>query len=204
MKLTKIVQQQRQKDRYSVYVDDKYAFSLSEAALLEAKLATGMELDAAELRAFKKLSADDKAYNRVLRYAALRPRSEWELTDYMRRKQVEEVTAQKILGKLRTLGFIDDAAFARSWVENRRLLKPVSKRRLVQELRQKRVSDEVVREVLEADVADEADVLAELVTRKRRQTKYQDPEKLMQYLARQGFNYDDIKTALAKAVDAED
>jgi SOS response regulatory protein OraA/RecX len=35
-----------------------------------------------------------------------------------------------------------------------------------------------------------------VIERKRRQTKYQDDTKLMQYLARQGFGYDDIKSAL--------
>lgn len=35
-----------------------------------------------------------------------------------------------------------------------------------------------------------------MITRKRRQIKYQDNDKLMQYLARQGYGYGDIKTAL--------
>jgi regulatory protein len=196
MKLTKIVQQQRQKDRYSIYVDEKYVFSLSEGALLAAGLSTGMELTREDLKGYKKLSADDKAFNRALRYAAMRRRSEWEMTDYLRRKLVEEPVAQKIIVKLRRLDLVNDAAFAQAWVENRRLLKPVSKRRLVQELKQKRVAEDVINQVLQEDTADERVVLMELIERKRRQTKYQDQEKLMQYLARQGFGYQDIKSVI--------
>jgi SOS response regulatory protein OraA/RecX len=38
--------------------------------------------------------------------------------------------------------------------------------------------------------------LKSTIEKKRRQSKYSDDLKLMQYLARQGYNYDDIKTAL--------
>jgi regulatory protein len=105
---------------------------------------------------------------------------------------VQEAT----VSRLRDRGYINDAEFARRWVENRRLLKATSKRRLAQELRQKRISDEIINQTLEADETDELEVLKDLVERKRKQTKYQDDLKLMQYLARQGFSYNLIKTAL--------
>lgn len=197
MKITAIKQQEKRKDRYSIFVDDKYAFSLSETGLLEQKLANGQELDKARLKEFKQLSLDDKVYNNTLRYAAMRLRSEWELKDYLRRKAVEEPVAETILNKLSDIGLMNDEAFARAWVENRRLLKPTSKRRLIQELKQKRVSEDVITSVLQGDDTSERSVLQELINKKRKQAKYaQDELKLMQYLARQGFNYDDIKAAL--------
>lgn len=197
MNITAIKQQERLKGRYSIYADEKYVFSLSEGALLDEKLYIGMELSREQVKDYKKLSADDKAYGLTLAYVARRPRSEWELRDYLRRKGYDEVVSEQIMERLRTLGFVNDESFARSWVDNRRLLKPVSKRRLQQELRQKRVSDEVISKVLQEDETDEQDTLRQLITRKRKQTRYQDNQKLMQYLARQGFNYDDIKSAMA-------
>jgi regulatory protein len=98
--------------------------------------------------------------------------------------------------KLVRLGLVDDEKFAEAWVRNRRLLKPVSNRRLTQELRQKHVADEIIGRTLAEDETDEQTVLGELIARKRRQTKYQDDLKLMQYLARQGFAYEDIKSSL--------
>ncbi len=196
MKITAIKQQERLKGRYSIFVDEKYTFSLSEGTLLDEKIYVGQELSADQVKACKKLSADDKAYNLTLAYVARRPRSRWELTDYFRRKKYDEEVGKQILEKLERLGFVNDETFARSWVENRRLLKPVSKRRLSQELRQKRIADELISTILEEDETDELDTLRELIARKRKQTKYQDDLKLMQYLAGQGFNYGDIKTAL--------
>lgn len=196
MKITAIKQQERLKGRYSVYVDEKYAFSLSADALLEERLASGQEIDAAQLKAYKKLSADDKAYNLALTYVVRRMRSRWELTDYFRRKGYDEALAAQILEKLERLGFVDDSKFAAAWVRNRRLLKAVSKRRLTQELRQKRIADDIIEQVLTEDETDERAVLKELIDRKRKQSRYQDPQKLMRYLAGQGFAYDDIKSAM--------
>lgn len=196
MKITAIRQQERLKGRYSVYVDEKYAFSLSADALLEERLVPGQELDEQQLKSYKKLSADDKAYNLALAYVVRRMRSRHEITDYFRRKKYEPELSQQLLEKLEKLGLVDDHKFAEAWVRNRRLLKPVSKRRLTQELRQKRVGSDTIDAVLQADEADERQVLRELVERKRRQTRYQDDQKLIQYLARQGFSYDDIKVVL--------
>ncbi len=196
MTITAIKQQERLKGRYSIFVDEKYAFSLSADALLDERLHSGQELDEAQLKVYKKLSQDDKAYGLALAYAVRRMRSEWEFRDYFRRKGYEPELGEQILVKLAGYGFVDDYKFAEAWVRNRRMLKPVSKRRLVQELKQKRVADEVIDRVLIEDEAEEKDVLRELVQKKRKQVKYTDNLKLMQYLARQGFGYDDIKKAL--------
>lgn len=194
MKITAIKQQQKRSDRYSIFIDDKYAFSLSESGLIESRLVSGQELSSAELADLKKTAGLDKAFGLALRYVAIRPRSEGELADYFRRKQIDQAMAAQIVERLRRSGLVDDLAFARAWVVNRRLLKSVSKRRLQLELRQKRVSQEVVSQVLTEDESDDKQALRQLIEKKR--SRYPEQQKLMQYLARQGFNFDDIKSAL--------
>lgn len=196
MQVTAIKQQEKLKGRYSVFVDKKYAFSLSDAALLDSKLVVGQELTREEVGKYKKISAEDKLQSQVLRYTALRPRSRWEIEMYLKRKSTPPPLQEKILNKLSKFGYVDDVNFARSWVESRRLLKPTSRRRMQLELRQKHVADNIIQEVLTEDETDEQAVLKELIARKRKQAKYQNQTKLMQYLARQGFSYGDIKEAL--------
>ncbi|MDZ7786470.1 MAG: RecX family transcriptional regulator [Candidatus Saccharibacteria bacterium] len=197
MKVTAITQQAKNKNRYSVFVDEKYSFSLSMDGLLEAKLKTGDELSEAEVRQFKKQSEDGKLYDRLIGLLAKRPRSRWELEEYLKRKKVEPETQAQLLGKLEDKKLIDDQDFARRWVENRRLLKPMSRRKLRQELMQKRIDHDIIERVLEEDESSERGVLRELIEKKRHISKYKnDRQKFMQYLARQGFNYGDIKDVL--------
>lgn len=196
MKITAIKQQVKRADRYSIYLDGTYSFSMSADELLPLGLRVNQEVNERELAELKDKALVDKGYDRTLNLIARRPRSEWELRDYLKRKDTAMEVIEAVISKLRVGGYVDDQDFARRWVESRRLLKATSKRRLQQELRQKRVSDEVIQKVLAADDTDEHAILRELVQRKRRQTKYQDDLKLMQYLSRQGFDYDTIKSAM--------
>lgn len=197
MKLTKIVQQQKQRDRYSVFVDDKYSFSLSENALLSSGLAGGQELTPEQVTEYKQLSADDKLFNRALRYVAMRPRSVWEMQQYLKRKDCPAPLTEQITNKLLELDLLNDRKFALAFVHDRALLRPTSRRKMIAELRKKHIPEEVINVTLAEEGLDEAAALRHAIVKARRQSKYQNDElKLMQYLARQGFNYDDIKSAL--------
>jgi regulatory protein len=202
MKITKIVQQQKQQTRYSVFVDEKYAFSLSETKLLESQLVSGQELTKEQIADYKKLSAEDKLYNRALNYVALRPRSVWEVQEYLRRKESPAPLTEHITNKLIGLGLLDDQKYAQMFVHDRTLLRPTSRRKMIMELRKKRLSEEVIQLTFEAEPTDDLTALREIVAKKRQLTKYKNNElKFMQYLARQGFGYSDIKQVLGEATD---
>lgn len=196
MRITDIKQQVKRKTRYSIYVDDKYSFSLSETELMKSGIRIGRDYNAEELEELQQTAVLDKAFMRSLDYLARRPRSEWEVRDYLKRKEYDPPTIDTILNKLSDYDYIDDAKFAQAWITNRRLLKPTSLRRLRQELIQKHVSKEVIEAALTEDEGDETASLKEVIEKKRSQSRYQDPQKLIAYLLRQGYNYGDIKDAL--------
>lgn len=196
MKITRIAQQQKRTERYSIYVDGRYAFSLSEAALLESKLTSGQELSAAELEQYKQISADDKLYAQALRYVAMRPRTTWEVKMYLERKHASPDLITTTLNKLSNIHLINDAAVAQAYVHDRQLFRPASRRKITFELRKKHIPNSQIEAVLN-DV-DDYQALIKVITAKRRQAKYKDETKLMRYLATQGFSYSDIKAALSK------
>lgn len=196
MQVTDIKQQQKLAGRFSIFVDGKYGFSLSEQALLESGISIGKELSDEQVADLKVSSNFDKLYNQLLRYIAIRLRSRWEIEQYLKLKKVSGADQKDLIDLLESRSWLDDEKFAETWVSNRRQLKATNKRRLKQELRAKRVSEEIIDKVLAADETDEEEVLSELVTSKRRQTRYQDDDKLMQYLSRQGFDYQAIKKAV--------
>ncbi len=204
MKITDIKQQVKNPERYSIYVDGKFCFGLSEAGLLASGIRVGNEYTSSELDALKDTARRDKAYNQALGLIARRPRSVWEIETYLRRKEYDKGITEEVLQRLSSAGWLDDHDFARKWVDNRRLLKQTSKRRLQQELRAKRVSDEAIQGALSEDDTDERVVLADLAKRKYAQTRYQDQTKLMQYLLRQGFNYEDVKVVVQEIFSSQD
>lgn len=197
MKITGLKQQVSRPSRYSVYIDGKFSFGIGADAVLSSGIVVGEELDEHRLKELRSLADDDAAYNNALRYVTMRQRSEWEVTTYLKRKQVGEKLTGDIMARLRELGLVDDLSFARGWVANRRLFKATNKRRLAQELRQKHVSDSIIGTVLDEDNTDESAVLRELIAKKRQTPRYRDDDlRLMQYLARQGYSYDAVKSAM--------
>ncbi len=195
--ITDIKQQKRLQARYSIWLDGQYAFSLSDLDLSNSSLRVGQELAASEVESWLARSSEGKAYDAALRYLSYRSRSEHELKTYLSRKEYDEETMGGVLERLRHIGLADDAAFARSWISNRQLLKPSSRRRLVAELMQKGVPKDVISEALAGLSSDDQDsVLLQIIERKRHLSQYQDKNKLIAYLARQGFGYDEIRRAL--------
>lgn len=200
MKISAIKAQVKNADRVSVYVDDRYAFSLTHNQLLEQKIYAGLEIDESRFAALKKASDFGKMYERVVQYVMLRPRSRREVEQYCRRKKYDPQDCQVIIEKLMAMRYINDQSFAKSWVRSRAATKPVSKRRLRAELQQKGVGGQLQQEAMEE--YDEAAALRQLITKKRRLLRYKnDPQKLIAYLARQGFLYDDIQRELKDSQD---
>lgn len=196
MKITAIKAQVKSPNRYSIFVDGAYICSLSAEGLLDERLVQGQELDEAGVARLRQRSVEDKAYTLALSYIMRRMRSRGELLDYFRRKNYPADLSNAILEKLERLGLLDDAEFARRWVDNRRRLRSTSTKRLHTELKQKKISEETIRTVLAGDPHDEKQMLHELIAKKRRIARYRDDQKLIMYLMRQGFGYHDIKDAL--------
>lgn len=198
MTITGIKSQVKNPERVSIYIDGAYYFSLTKNQLLDSKLRLNQEITEAEIADFKNLSDYGKLLEKTLNYLAIRPRSRRELVDYFWRKKIDDSQKTKILDFLESKNYINDAEFAKAWVRSRQLTKLVSKKRLILELRQKGVADDCAQIALAEYKHDDTGVLRDLIAKKRTQTRYKDPQKLMQYLARQGFSYDDIKFAMSQ------
>jgi len=198
-KITDIKQQKRSSERFSLYIDGRYSFSLGDLELSNAGLRVGQELTAGEVEHWQSQALEAKAYNAALGQLSYRRRSLREVADYLKRKEYDDDIAASVIRRLEDLKLIDDAAFAAAWIADRQLLRPRSRRTLQVELMKKGIARDTIAEALsEVSEDSQLDALTDLIERKRRQSSYADPQKLMAYLARQGYGYDQIKKALAR------
>ena len=203
MVITAIKQQLKLTDRYSIFVDGRYNFSLSSQKLLESQLYKGQIIDQLQLKDLKKLSANDKLYALVLRYCTSRLHSQREVEMYLERKQADVNTCTAIVKRLKQIGLIDDVAFAKSWISARQQ-RFFSHRRIIHELRQKGLDDKIIDKTTAAEEPNDSAAIAEIVRKKRQQTKYANNDlKLMRFLAQQGFNYENIRKAVKNKNDTD-
>jgi regulatory protein len=206
-KITTLEASKRDPSRVNVYLDGEYAFSL--ALDDAARLRKGQELTDAEIAALKGADAVVRAVDSASRFLAVRPRSIQEVRDNLIRKRFEDAVIAQAIDKLQALGYLDDQAFAAFWVRERRTFKPLGARALRYELRQKGISESMIREAL-ADIDAEEDALraAQGQARKLRGLSRRDfRQKLGAFLQRRGFAYEDAARAvrqLQAEIEADD
>jgi regulatory protein len=215
MKITAISVQVRNKSRVNVSVDGRYRFSLEIQQLAELGLRVGAEFTDEELTALEEESKFGKVYVRALEYCFTRPRSRRELNDYLYRKTrskrgkegqilegISPELAERVRSRLDEKGYLDDEKFARFWVENRNVRKGSSARKLKSELQAKGVEQSIVEMVLSDTDRSDDEEIDKIILKKAR--RYDDRQKFMAYLARQGFGFDEIISGLERFDQAED
>lgn len=212
MKITAIAVQARDKQRVNVSVDGKYRFSLDMTQVVDLGIRVGKEYSEEELSRLEQESQYGKLYMRALEYCFSRPHSRREIEQYLYRKTrptrtkkgevrdgvSTELTA-RVLGRLIEKGHVNDESFARYWVEHRRQRTGASMRKLRAELGTKGVAPAIIDQAIACTDRTDNDELQKVIAKKA--SRYDDPQKLMAYLARQGFSYDDIKQALSEPRD---
>lgn len=209
--ITAVTVQARNKDRVNVSVDGAYRFSLDLFQVADLGLRVGKSYTDAELVDLEMESQFGKLYARALEYALLRPHSEKEVREYLLRKTrprrskdgrlipgVPPTLVPRVLDRLKEKGYVSDETFTRYWFENRSLTKGASLRKLKAELRAKGVDTEVIERYARESDRDDHEELKKVIAKKA--ARYADEQKLVAYLMRQGFRYDDIRRAL----DADD
>ncbi len=199
-RITDITTQKRRSDVYNLFVDGKFLCGVGALELSSSGLKVGQELSEQEVVSIVQQSQGSKAHNAALRYLSYRPRSEFEVRDYVYRKDYSEAICNEVIERLKREGFVDDQAFAESWIRSRSATKPRSQRVLRLELSNKRVPKDVIDAVL-ADQSEDEELTAlkQIAQKKLQLSRYQnDVQKLMQYLMSQGFRYSDVKKVLAE------
>lgn len=192
-------QERRGGRRINVFLDERYALSLSQE--LAESLSIGQLLDDAEFE--RLLVADERAraIEAALRLLGYRPRSESELRQRLALKKHSPSAVDAAIDRLRELQLVDDEAFARYWLEQRQAREPRGRRLVAYELRRKGVSAEVVTGVTEPG-ADEAELAYRAGLGKVRTLKGLDDrtfrQRLGAYLQRRGFDWTSIKTAVRR------
>jgi len=188
---------QRNKKRVNVYLDDKFSFGIDLENLVKLDLKIGKEYSEKEIKEIIKKAEFQKTYDKIIRYSTLRPRSKREVEMWLRKYKVHESLHEELFNKLKRLELLDDAKFAKWWVDQRMAFRPRGKRALTAELRQKGVDQETIKEVLVKIEIDETKVAKDLL--KKYQYKWEKlpkserKRKISSYLARKGFGWETIK-----------
>lgn len=191
--ITAVRMQKKNPRRANLYLDGEFVLGLSVDVVQDWGLRRGMPLSDADLEALRRAEQQQRAYGDALRLLNYRPRSAAEVRGRLGRRGYDPEQVEAVVSRLQEQGLLEDRAFARLWVENRRLSSPRGRQRLAAELRQKGLAAEVIADVLaEAADEDEAAQALELARgRARALSGLERPvflRRLQGFLSRRGFS----------------
>jgi regulatory protein len=142
-----------------------------------------------------------KARNYAFYLLKFRLRSEKEVADRLKKKQFDSEAIAQTLAFLKEKRFLDDAEFARAWMETR-IKRPLGLRRLRQELKLKGIAPSIIESNvarIKKDYSEEA-VVSGIARERFAKLKAIEPQKARQrifaYLIRRGFSSDTVMDAI--------
>ncbi len=201
--ITALTLQAGDQERVNVFVDGQFALGVSVYVMQDERLHKGQVLTQNDWDRLEQAERGSKAWNAALRLLEVRPRTERELRDRLRRKEFLPDQIDRVITRLRDLELLDDAQFAKLWVANRQNLSPRGAQGLRQELRAKGVNREVAEQVVAetTDPDSEREACADVA--RRAVHKYSNaPDRMTfnrkfgSFLQRRGFGFDTIKPVL--------
>ena len=186
-------------DKYSVFIDGDFAFSLSMGDILFFKLEEGNEVSQKTYDYIKNEVVLIKAKNRAASFLGSSKKTEKAVFDKLIESGYDEEICEKVVEELKNYGYINDLDYALSFIEDRLRLNPKGIYGLKTELRQKGVKDSVIEKAIDMAEIDESIYIKQLIIKKRFDLQDMDEKekkKLYDFLLRRGFSYGIIKDTI--------
>ncbi len=203
--ITAITPQIKDKRRCNIYIDGRFCCGLTLETAVKNRLKVGTCISPETLSSLQLESEKNTAFDKALAHISATQKTEKQVREFLQKKGYLDAVIDYVVEKLYSYDFLNDGAYAESYVES------ASKRkggRLIRlELRQKGISDEEIDGALE-DLDEESEIrTATGILQKYMRGKRADKETLQKayrYLMGKGFDYEVIKSALEKFGEIEE
>jgi regulatory protein len=202
--ITEVQTQRRRAERRSIFINGEFSFGISEENYVRYALFKGREVTREFIDEVRSAEEHYQARQSALRFLERRMRSVQEIEKKLREKEFSTETIAATLEFLRHYGMIDDDAFARAFVNDQLVRRPIGRRRLEQELRRKGIDKEAAGSTVADIVDDDAELRNALAAAEKKlgTLRQDDPRKrersLANFLAGRGFSWSVIGTVLER------
>lgn len=203
--ITSITVQKRNKERYSIYVDEQFLVGVDEQTLIKCNLRKGVEVTPL---LFEKIQREEGFYavkSYLLKLLGRRDHARKELLTKASRKDYDRQVILQALDVLERNGYIDDEAFAKRYATDKKKLNQWGPSKIKAHLLQKGISRSVAEKSATAafDNEDLTETFIHLVSKRKRhfrkeQNLLKRKKKVISYLARKGYRSSSIYSCIDK------
>jgi len=191
----------KRKDRYSIFLDGEFAFSIGESTYHLFPIVKGETLTPKQIEIILRHEEFEKAKEMVLRLLSRRMRSESEVIVYLKRNQFDEATRKRVIAYCTEHGYLNDLEYARVFIRDKLNLNHYGFNKIRFLLAKRGISREIIESLADVQDRDEEFKIGLNLAQKRLmqiKDKTRVKEKLYRYLWQRGFDSPTIKRILSK------
>ncbi|MBS5794141.1 MAG: RecX family transcriptional regulator [Clostridiales bacterium] len=201
MIITKIEKQKNNNKRYSIFIDNEFAFGIDEIDLLYYKLKENEPLDNEKYEYILNKLLLKRAKDKALKYLGYKMRSKNQVIKKLQEYEFPSNVINKVIKVLEKYNYINDEDFAKAFIKDKLNLKGHGVFKISYDLKMLGVDEEIFKKYLYDDeFINEEEKAKDLLLKKLgnkniEDLDYKEKQKIYAYLARRGFSYDSIKKA---------
>ena len=191
------ISSQKNKSRVNLFIDNSFFCGLMTETLFKFNLKVGMIVDEEKLSQVVIESETRRGLNYAFGLVSKTQYTNKQIETKLKNKGYNVDVIERILNKLNEYGGLNDENFALTYASNSRY----SKRMIEQKLKGKGVEDSIIKNALNNLKSDsEHDKITAISAKymKNKEKTLQNLDKLFRYLVGKGFDYELIKSEIAK------
>lgn len=198
MLITKITKNRKERNSYSIYIDEALAFHVSDEVFVKFGLGLGKRLDEKTVELIASAEAFERAKKIALHFLSYRPRSSKEVVRKLQTQGYSTDLAKQVVHHLHSLDLIDDLQYARMFVRDKLRGRPMGKAMMRRKLMERGISFHMIEQVLKEYISeeDEQEAAAKLAAKKLQVQRERfakldlakKQKRLLDYLLNRGFS----------------
>lgn len=207
MDITAVERNKKNKERFSIYIDGKFSFTIAEEDYISMNLYEKLVITDEELDYIKNTLNFRAAKNYAVSYLSSKIRTENEVRQKLNEEGFDSESVEKSIEELKAIGYINNKIYAQKYVYDRIKLKPKSKKFLKLELKSKGITDDIIDEVLDDWNLDESSVAEGLAKRKFGKYDMNDvnvKKKVYMFLKHRGYSHEIITGIIGSMSENDD
>ncbi len=207
-KITKIEYQKRNKERFNIYIDDEYGFSVDMSILIEYALKKDMELDDALIDDILRSEERISVYNYGIFVLSKYAKSEYELRLKMKNKGFEPDLIDNAIRTLKEKKYLDDERYCQMFINDKINISKHGLRKIKEALYYKGIDKEIIEEKIK-NISQESEEERAYILGEKKLINIKEADnrkkfaKLSNYLIGRGFEYETVNKTVGKLLNKE-
>ncbi|MFR1707535.1 MAG: recombination regulator RecX [Clostridium sp.] len=201
--ITKIEAQKKKENRVNIFINGEFAFGCSSELVYYHNLSKGKEVDIEEL---KKVITEDNyltAKSKALKYIERALKSEFQVREFLQKKEYEDNVIDRVIEFLKEYKFIDDEYYSKAFVTQN--IRIEGKGNIRYKLAKKGISEDRINNILNEISSSDEEAVALKLAEKKLNIIYKSEKntnkvksKLNTFLISKGYSFDIIKSVVNK------